>query len=110
MPIDEDLAQRVRELVEGTYSLSEKRMFGGLAFLVNGHLGIAVSGSGGLMVRADPAQAADVVDEPRVAPMVMRGRELKGWLIIAPEALVEQDDLRRWVQLGMTYAEGLPPT
>ncbi|UIJ34200.1 TfoX/Sxy family protein [Allobranchiibius sp. GilTou73] len=109
MPYDRELAQRIRVLVEGSYGLSEKAMFGGLAFLINGHLAVAAGSRGALMVRVAPEQTAQLLDPPRVERFVMRGRALDGWLDVSPEAVADDEALHRWVDEGMTYAASLPP-
>ena len=111
MAYDEDLADRVREIVATEPALDEKRMFGSLAFLLDGHLAVAVSGRGGLMVRVDPGRTDELVTAEGVARMVMRGREMDGWLRVAPE-VVDDDDtaLRRWVAEGVSYVRSLPAT
>lgn len=84
-------------------------MFGGLAFLVGGHMGVAVSGRGLLMVRCDAAGSERLLEQPGVSRMVMQGRELAGWLEVAADALADDDALRRWVEVGTAYAGSLPP-
>jgi hypothetical protein len=106
---DEELADRVREVVGSESGLTEKRMFGGLAFLIDGHMAVGASSKGGLLLRVDPAQTASLVDEPQVGRFVMRGRAMDGWLRVDPEAVGTDDELRRWVELGVTYARSLPP-
>jgi TfoX/Sxy family transcriptional regulator of competence genes len=106
---DEDLANRVRELVSGAADVSEKRMFGGLAFLAGGHMAVAASGQGGLMVRVDPAETAELVSKEHARPFEMRGRELDGWLRVDPEGVRTKRQLEPWVRRGMTYARSLPP-
>jgi TfoX/Sxy family transcriptional regulator of competence genes len=110
MAYDEDLADRIREMVHVRVgpSVAEKRMFGGLAFLLNGNMAVAASGQGGLMVRVDPAQSATLTGEKHVSPMVMRGREMAGWLRVDDDAVAADDDLRRWVSIGLDYAGSLP--
>ena len=108
MAYDEALAARIRALVQDEDGLTEKRMFGGLAFLLGGHLAVAASSQGGLMLRVDPAASAGLLEDPRVRRMEMRGRELDGWLRIGPEALRADDDLAYWVALGVTYVRTLP--
>ena len=81
---DEDLANRIREELAGEAAVTEKKMFGGLAFLVSGHMAIAASGQGGILVRADPAQSEKLVASPGVAMAVMQGRAMPGWLRVAP--------------------------
>lgn len=107
MAYDRELADRVRELVSGVDGLSEQQMFGGLAFLVRGNMAVAASGEGGLLVRVDPAAAEDWIDGERVAPMVMRGREMRGWLRVATDA--NADDVELWADRGITYAQSVPP-
>jgi hypothetical protein len=110
MAYDPGLADRVRELVAREENVDEKRMFGGLAFLVNGNMSVAASSQGGLMVRVDPAVSEALVDDERVRPVVMRGRELRGWLRVEAHA-DEPDDagwLAQWVGRGVAYARSLP--
>jgi TfoX/Sxy family transcriptional regulator of competence genes len=108
MAYDEDLANRIRELVAGEPGLTEKKMFGGLAFLVDGKMSVAASGRGGLMVRVDPAEAGAFEDSPHVNPMVMRGRPMEGWLRVDVEALSTKRLLAKWVKRGVAYARSLP--
>jgi TfoX/Sxy family transcriptional regulator of competence genes len=109
MAYDEALAERVRELVQDTDGLSEKRMFGGLAFLVNGNMAVSASGQGGLLLRVDPTETAELVDQPRVRRFEMRGREMDGWLRVDAGAAMPDDQLAVWVNRGLTYARSLPP-
>jgi len=106
---DLELADRIRDLVEGEPGLSEKRMFGGLAFLVNGNMAVSASGQGGLMLRIDPGQAESLVDQQHVRRVEMRGREMDGWLRVDVELLAEDDELERWVNHGLAYARSLAP-
>ncbi len=106
---DEDLAERIREAVAGEDGLTEKRMFGGLAFLINGNMAVSASGQGGMLLRVDPAQTERLVREPHARRFEMRGREMDGWLRIDPDALGTDADLTHWVTLGVTYARSLPP-
>jgi TfoX/Sxy family transcriptional regulator of competence genes len=108
MAYDEDLAQRVRELVAHDPATTEKRMFGGLAFLVGGNMAVSASGQGGLMVRVDPADSAALVSSSAARPMEMRGREMAGWLRVDTEHLETDEDLRAWVQRGVSFARSLP--
>ena len=107
MAYDDDLADRIRSLVQDEPALSEKRMFGGLAFLVNGNMAVAASSQGGLLLRADPDQTESLVDHEHVRRFVMRGREMNGWLHVDVEVLETDDELRRWVNHGLTYARSL---
>ena len=109
MAFDLDLAERLRARLAGTAGVSERRMFGGLAFLVNGHMAVAASGQGGLLVRCDPARTGTYVTPPHVEPMVMRGREMDGWLRVDAEAVSTARELARWVSVGTKYASSLPP-
>jgi TfoX/Sxy family transcriptional regulator of competence genes len=108
MAYDEELADRVRECLEQVPDVTERRMFGGLAFLVAGNMAVAASGQGGLMLRCDPAGADALVATDGVDKMVMRGREMDGWLRVAGPVVAEDDDLRYWVELGVSYAGSLP--
>lgn len=108
MAYDEELAERIRSLLEGEPGLSEKKMFGGLAFLISGNLAVAASGQGGLMLRVDPAETESLLDEPLVRRVVMRGREMDGWLRIDPAAVATDETLATWIRRGMAYARSLP--
>ena len=108
MAYDEDLADRIRELVAGERGLSEKKMFGGLAFLVGGNMAIAASGQGGLLVRVDPEQSDELVATTAARTAEMRGREMPGWLRVDTAAVRTPGELARWVELGTTYARSLP--
>lgn len=109
MAYDEELADRVREHVEHEQGLTEKRMFGGLAFLIDGHMAVAANSKGGLMVRVDPADTETLLREPRARPMEMRGREMSGWLRVDVDADVSDEELASWVSRGVAYARSLPP-
>jgi len=105
---DEDLADRVRELVAAEPGVTEKRMFGGLAFLLGGHMSVSVSGQGGLLLRVEPEQSDALLAKPHAEPMVMRGREMQGWVRVAAEGVRTKRQLERWVQRGVAYARSLP--
>jgi TfoX/Sxy family transcriptional regulator of competence genes len=109
MAYDEDLANRIRELIAGEPDATEKRMFGGLAFLIGGHMSVAASGQGGLMVRVDPDETDALVAKAHAAPFVMRGREMKGWLRVDDEGVRTRRQLAPWVKRGVAYARSLPP-
>jgi TfoX/Sxy family transcriptional regulator of competence genes len=109
MAYDEDLANRIRELIAGGRDVSEQRMFGGLAFLVGGNMSVAASGQGGLMVRVDPAETAALVTEAHARPFEMRGRAMEGWLRVEPEGVRTRRQLEPWVKRGVAYARSLPP-
>lgn len=109
MAYDEDLAERIRELITATHAVTEQKMFGGLAFLVGGHMAIAASGEGGLLVRADPAVSERLVATTKAEEMVMRGRPMLGWLRVAAVDVRTKPQLRTWVNLGAGYAASLPP-
>ena len=106
---DEALATRIRDLIGPGPELTEKKMFGGLAFLIRGHMAISASGQGGVLVRVDPGQSAGLAASTRAATAVMQGREMPGWLRVSPEDLISDDDLSRWVDIGIGYARSLPP-
>jgi TfoX/Sxy family transcriptional regulator of competence genes len=109
MAYDEDLANRIRELVGGEDGLTEKKMFGGLAFLIDGNMAVAASGQGGLMVRVDPAETDALVAKPHAKPFEMRGREMQGWLRVDEEGVRTKRQLEPWVRRGVGYARSLPP-
>ena len=108
MAYDEDLANRIRELIASEPGVVEKKMFGGLAFLIGGNMSVSASGQGGLLLRVDPEQTEALRGEPHAEPFVMRGREMQGWLRVAPEGLGGKRELERWVARGVTYARSLP--
>jgi TfoX/Sxy family transcriptional regulator of competence genes len=105
---DEQLAERIRELVQGEPGLSEKKMFGGLAFLIGGNMAIAASGQGGLLVRVDPADSDRLVSASKASVAVMQGREMPGWLRVAETDVTSDGELTKWVKLGVGYAGSLP--
>ena len=107
MAYDEALAQRIRQLLADEPSV-EKKMFGGLAFLIGGNMAVAASGQGGLLVHVDPTESAVLVESSPAEPMVMRGREMPGWLRISSDDLVSDDTLSVWVGRGVGYAGSLP--
>jgi TfoX/Sxy family transcriptional regulator of competence genes len=109
MAYDEDLANRIRELIAGDPDVTEQRMFGGLAFLVGGNMSVAASGQGGLMVRVDPDESAALVDQLHARPFEMRGRPMQGWLRVDPEGVRTKRELEPWVRRGVAYARSLPP-
>jgi TfoX/Sxy family transcriptional regulator of competence genes len=109
MAYDEHLANRIRELIAGDPEITEKRMFGGLAFLVAGNMAVAASGQGGLIVRVDPEATAALVTKPHARPFEMRGRAMQGWLRVEPEGVGSKRQLERWVERGVAYARSLPP-
>ncbi|HET9094416.1 MAG TPA: TfoX/Sxy family protein [Solirubrobacteraceae bacterium] len=109
MAYDEELAERVRALLALDPDIVERRMFGGLAFLIGGHMSVCVSGGGGLLVRSEPAEADELLAQPHVEPLVMRGRPLSGWVRVAPPGVSHDAELRRWVRAGTGYARSLPP-
>ena len=108
MAYDETLAQRIRTLIHGTPDVTEKKMFGGLAFLVGGDMAIAASGEGGIMVRTDPDKTDTLLANSNARIVEMRGREMRGWLRIDSEDLRSDDALRQWVTTGVSYASSLP--
>jgi hypothetical protein len=106
---DEDLADRVRDVLGDRPGVTEVRMFGGLAWLARGNMAVAVRGKGGLLVRTHPADTEAMLDEPGTDTMVMRGRELRGWITVASQACAAPEDLVRWAERGLSYALTLPP-
>ena len=108
MVYDIGLADRMREILAGESGVVEKGMFGGLAFLVGGHMAVCAS-QGGLMVRIDPAQGDALVADPRASRMVMRGRELSGWLLVDLDESAPEEELEQWISYGVDYVRALPP-
>ncbi len=108
MTYDEELAHRIRAAVAGEQGVSEKRMFGGLGFLINGNLAASASGHGGLLLRVDPAETDALVADPHAERAVMRGRPMDGWLRVAVAGLPD-DELDGWIARGVAYARSLPP-
>jgi TfoX/Sxy family transcriptional regulator of competence genes len=105
---DEDLANRIRELIAAEAGVSEKRMFGGLAFLVGGNMSVSASGQGGLLLRCDPAEAEALLRKPHAYPFEMRGRVMDGWLRVDPEGVRTKRELKPWVTRSVAYARSLP--
>ncbi|HET6907770.1 MAG TPA: TfoX/Sxy family protein [Mycobacteriales bacterium] len=109
MAYDEDLANRLREALAGE-RVTEKKMFGGLAFLIGGNMSVSASGQGGLLVRVDPDQTDALLREPGAEEFDMGGRgPMKGWLRVNPTVLDDDTTLSTWVQRGVVYAKSLPP-
>jgi TfoX/Sxy family transcriptional regulator of competence genes len=109
MAYDEELAARIRELVEDEPALTEKKMFGGLAFLVGGNMAVGASGQGGVLVRVDPAESDALVEATPARPMEMRGRTMRGWLRVDSADVQSDEALADWVRRGVAYARLLPP-
>ena len=108
MAYDEALAHRIRELLSSERDLTEKKMFGGLAFLIGGNMALAASGQGGVLVRVDPAQSDTLVATTKARLMEMRGRPMQGWLRVDPDDVRAKRELAEWVKIGATYARSLP--
>jgi hypothetical protein len=109
VPYDTALADRIRELLLLEPDVVEKKMFGGVAFLIGGHIAVGVSSGGGLLLRCEDQDWEDLLARPHVGPFVMRGRELRGWLRVAAEGVSDDQDLRAWVGQGTDMARSLPP-
>ena len=108
MAYDEELADRIRELIGADSGLTEQKMFGGLAFLIGGNMAISASGQGGLLVRVDPADSDKLVASTNARPMEMRGRQMPGWLRVDAEDVRTKRELAKWVERGSGYARSLP--
>ena len=108
MAYDEELANRIRELTAAEAGLTEVRMFGGLAFLIDGHMSVAATRDG-LMVRVEPADTDELLAKPHAQPFEMRGRDLRGWLRVEPDGVRTKRQLEPWVRRGVAYARSLPP-
>jgi len=109
MAYDEQLADRIRQMVSDQPGLIEKAMFGGLAFLVGGNMAVAASGQGGLLVRVDPGESDELVASTPAYPMEMRGRQMAGWLRVDVGDVAGDGELQTWVERGTAYARSLPP-
>ncbi|QZT64931.1 TfoX/Sxy family protein [Mycolicibacterium austroafricanum] len=109
MAYDAGLADRIRELIAAERGVEEKAMFGGLAFLINGNMAVVVSSKGGLMVRVPRDQTEALLSRDHVEPMVMGGRETRGWLRVRPAGITTKRQLKPWVTHGIEYARALPP-
>jgi TfoX/Sxy family transcriptional regulator of competence genes len=109
MAYDEDLANRIRELVAGEAGVTERRMFGGLAFLIAGHMAVSASGRGGVLLHVDPADTDTLLAKPYAQPFEMRGRVMDGWVRVEAEGLQTKRQLERWVARGIAHARSLPP-
>jgi hypothetical protein len=108
MAFDEVLADRVRTMLADE-PVAEKKMFGGLAFLLGGNMSVSASGQGGLLVRVDPGQTDDLLAEPGAEEFDMGGRgPMKGWLRVSPDVLDDDETLGAWVSRGVAYARSLP--
>jgi TfoX/Sxy family transcriptional regulator of competence genes len=109
MAYDEDLANRIRELIAAEPGVTEKKMFGGLAFLIGGNMSVAASGQGGLLVRVEPEASDTLLEQPHTSLMEMRGRTMRGWLRVDAEGVETKRELEPWVRRGVEYARSLPP-
>jgi TfoX/Sxy family transcriptional regulator of competence genes len=105
---DEELADRLRVLLGDRPGLTEKKMFGGLAFLVGGNMAIAASGQGGILVHVDPDESAALVASTPAELMEMRGRRMRGWLRVDTADVTDDAALGEWVERGAGYAASLP--
>ena len=108
MAYDEELAGRIRDLLSDEVELTEKKMFGGLAFLIHGNMAVAASGQGGVLVRVDPARSETLVARTNASLMEMRGRHMAGWLRVDADDVRTKRQLAKWVGLGSAYARSLP--
>jgi len=108
MAYDEELADRIRELIASEPGLTEKKMFGGLAFLIGGNMAVAASGQGGVLVRVDPAESEHLIATTTARLMEMRGRSIAGWLRVDEDDVRTKRELAKWVQRGVAYARSLP--
>ena len=109
MAYDEDLANRIRELIAAEGGVKEQKMFGGIAFLIGGYMAVGVSGQGGLMLRVDPDDTDALLAEPHARPFRMGPRTMRGWLRVDAEGVGTKDELEPWVSRGVAYVRTLPP-
>lgn len=108
MAYDEQLAERIRELINADHLTTEKKMFGGLAFMIGGNMAVAVSNQGGILVRVDPGETESLLASTPAEVMTMGGRSMTGWLHVAQDHLGSATELSEWVELGAGYAATLP--
>jgi TfoX/Sxy family transcriptional regulator of competence genes len=108
MAYDEALADRIRELIADESAVTEKKIFGGLAFLVGGNMAVSASGQGGLLVRVDPEESDALVDSTPARLMEMGGRQMPGWLRVDAEDVRTKRQLAPWVKRGVSFARSLP--
>ena len=108
MAYDEHLAERIREIVASEPGLTEKKMFGGLAFLINGHMSVSASGRGGLLLHVDHEETDALLAKPHAQPFEMRGREMQGWVRVEAEGVKTKRQLERWVARGVAHAKLAP--
>ncbi|HEY1517383.1 MAG TPA: TfoX/Sxy family protein [Solirubrobacteraceae bacterium] len=109
MAYDQDLADRIRALFATDHDIVEKKMFGGLAFLIGGHMSVSASGQGGMLLHCEPEETATLLREAHAGPFEMRGNVMSGWLRVESGGLERDADLERWVAVGVNYARSLPP-
>ncbi len=109
MAYDKNLADRIRALLATDHDVVEKKMFGGLAFLIGGNMSVSASGQGGMLLRCDPDETDALVSQAHAARFEMRGRAMDGWLLVESEGLEGDAELKRWVGVGVDYARSLPP-
>lgn len=109
MPYDEDLAERLRLALATEPDVAERKMFGGVALMVRGHMAVVANHMGGLMVRTDPGDEAELVATTTAEPMEMNGRSMKGWLVLDGDAVADDDELDAWVTRALAFNRTLPP-
>jgi TfoX/Sxy family transcriptional regulator of competence genes len=109
MAYDQDFANRIREQLADIEGITEKTMFGGLGFLLNGNMAVGIMSTGDLMVRVGAEGADEVASEPHARPFEMRGRPMTGWLIVEREGVGTKRQLAPWVKRGVAFASSLPP-
>jgi TfoX/Sxy family transcriptional regulator of competence genes len=109
MAYDPELVDRIRELIGDEPGVAEKRLFGGVAFLVEGNMSVAASRTGGLLVRCEAVATDDLLAEPYASPMVTAGSRKRGWVFVAAEGVESEEALSLWVERGFNLACSLPP-
>ena len=109
MAYDAAMADRIRAALETESGVTEKKMFGGLAFLVDGRMAVAAGSGGVMLLRVPPDETDRHLQRPGAEPFVMRGREMTGWIGVRPEALATDSELEDFVRIGVRYARTLTP-
>ena len=109
MTYDVDMANRLREATANEPAIVEKAMFGGLTFMVSGHMAFRASDQSDLLIRVGPEMAGELAAEPQASPFIMNGHEVAGWLRVHIEATATDGELHRWIEPALRYARSLPP-
>ncbi len=108
MAYSEEFADRIRDLVFQRSGVVEKKMFGGIAWMIDGNMAVGLTGDDGLMIRLEPDEVEASLGRPHVGPMEMTGRRMKGFVVVSPDGTADDADLAEWIDAGASFAESLP--